>query len=67
MSDERPEGQLFLLGRIDGKLDAILLRQEDHEGRIRTVEKRQWTFAGAVALVSYAISNPSLFISFLPR
>jgi hypothetical protein len=38
-----------LLARIETKLDMALARSEDHEGRIRKLEKAVWLAAGFAA------------------
>jgi hypothetical protein len=38
-----------LLARIETKLDMALARSDDHEGRIRKLEKAVWLAAGFAA------------------
>lgn len=46
-----------LLGSIEAKVDILLLNSAAHEKRLSSVEHRQWTVAGAVA-VFVAIAAP---------
>jgi hypothetical protein len=46
------------LVRIEVKLDAVIKRGDDHETRIRSVEKRSWWTAGAAGLL--AVFAPQL-------
>jgi hypothetical protein len=39
------------LERIETKLDALIDVKKDHETRIRSVERKQWTFAGVASVV----------------
>jgi len=43
------------LGRIEGKLDAVLNSQEDHAKRLTAVERWSNQIAGALALVTVTI------------
>lgn len=40
------------LGNIDAKIDCLLEGKDDHEGRIRTLERSRWTAAGALAVLT---------------
>lgn len=40
------------LVRIETKLDAHLKTAEDHETRLRSVERKQWGIAGLIAFAS---------------
>jgi len=42
------------LGRIEAKLDTVLLRGDDHEARLRRVELRSAWAAGAAAVLGAA-------------
>lgn len=45
------------LARIETKLDAALKTKDDHETRLRSVERKQWLYAGGVAAVSAYLSR----------
>ncbi len=42
----------ILVARIETKLDLALARTDDHEGRLRQLERRVWQAAGASAAVA---------------
>ena len=44
------------LARIETKLDAILLRDDDHELRLRALEQWKWRFTGIATGVSCVVS-----------
>lgn len=48
------------LARIELKLDAALARGEDHEARLRGIEKKQWYHTGGVAVVAFALTKLGL-------
>ena len=50
MEDEH----LILLGRIDGKLDLLIEKQDKNDKRLTAVEKKIWYGQGALALASLA-------------
>lgn len=41
------------LGRIEGKIDALVAQKTDHETRIRSLEKRSWLIAGGAAVIAF--------------
>lgn len=49
--------QLLLtsIARLETKMDAILLRGEDHETRLRLLEQRIWQFVGASVLMTFVL------------
>ena len=52
--------------RMDGKLDVLLARGEDHEKRLRSVESEKWLHRGGLAVVSllaYKMGWPTWFHS----
>lgn len=48
------------LGRIEGKLDAVVKQGDDHHARLGTLEKRFWTGVGAM-FISIAAYVKTLF------
>jgi hypothetical protein len=42
------------VARLEVKLDAALAARDDHETRIRRVERRVWSFAGVSSVLSAA-------------
>ena len=48
------------LGRIEGKLDAVVKQGDDHNARLGTLEKRFWTGVGAM-FISIAAYVKTLF------
>ncbi|QWY81843.1 membrane protein [Microbacterium phage Honk] len=50
------------LTRVEVKLDAVLTRGDDHETRIRSLERKVWLAAGAAAVMGGVVGNvaPSL-------
>jgi hypothetical protein len=49
-----PEDLLVRLARIETKLDAALSRADDHEGRIRSLERARWPLPSLAVVVSVA-------------
>lgn len=45
------------LTRVEVKLDAALTRGDDHEGRIRGLERKVYIFAGAATILGGALGN----------
>jgi hypothetical protein len=46
-----PDTTEVILARIETKLDRMLDDVHDHEGRIRSLERAKWAFAGVAAFV----------------
>lgn len=55
MANEAPLSVDTQLAVINIKLDTLLTQRDDHELRIRNLEKFAWKQAGAVGLVSSAV------------
>jgi hypothetical protein len=53
MNDEAVEVRL---ARIEVKLDTFLSRVMDHEGRLRTLEKKIWGATGLSSVVAAALT-----------
>ena len=66
MSADEPQTDREWLMRIDGKIDNLLICQEDHEKRIRTVEDKQNQWIGKETVVpviaSVAVSLVSVYV-----
>lgn len=45
------------LTRIEVKLDAAISRADDHENRLRRLERTVWAVAGAAAIAGGAVSG----------
>lgn len=45
-----------LLIRVDENVKALLKRGDDHEGRLRVVERRQWEIGGAATVISVLVA-----------
>ena len=45
------------LTRVEVKLDAALTRGDDHEGRIRALERKVWVAAGFAAAAGGLLGN----------
>lgn len=52
MSDDHGER----LVRIETKLDIALKTHEDHEDRLRSIERKVWSVSGAMGLASFALT-----------
>ncbi len=46
----------IMLARIDENVKSLVASKDDHEGRIRSVEKKQWALSGIGAAVATVIS-----------
>jgi hypothetical protein len=57
MSSDEPQTDREWLMRIDGKVDKLLICQEDHETRIREVEGRQLRWLGRDGAIVAGISG----------
>ncbi len=44
------------LARIDDNVALLVASKDDHEGRLRSVEKKQWALSGVGAAVAAIIS-----------
>ena len=68
MSADEPQTDREWLMRIDGKIDNLLICQEDHEKRIRNLQDTQMKWFGRdgaiVAGISTAISIIGIAIAF---
>jgi hypothetical protein len=42
----------ILLARLETKLDLVLARSDDHESRIRILERKVWQAAGVATVLS---------------
>lgn len=58
-----------ILARLEGKIDGIglqLVNQAvqvaDHEARLRAIEKKMWSWAGAIGLLSTVSASSALYI-----
>lgn len=47
MTDEEVK---LLLTRIDERTEALVKRKDDHEDRVRLLEKQVWWFSGAATI-----------------
>lgn len=47
-----PGAVAVLLARLETKLDIALARGEDHESRIRLLERKVWQAAGVATVIS---------------
>jgi len=63
----------LLLGRMDGKLDAVVKQQaaadenfRKHNDRLQELEKSKWTFLGASSAVSFIVSTAVALIAVWP-
>ncbi|GEB46951.1 hypothetical protein MTE01_28960 [Microbacterium testaceum] len=45
------------LTRVEVKLDTVLTRGDDHETRIRSLERKVWTAAGAAAVAGAGLGQ----------
>ncbi|AWY04859.1 hypothetical protein PBI_FLOOF_22 [Microbacterium phage Floof] len=45
------------LTRVEVKLDAVLTRGDDHEARIRALERKVWLVAGAATVAGGLLGN----------
>lgn len=45
-----------MLGKMDGKLDALLESKSDHEARLRSLEKLRWLLHGMWVVLSAGIA-----------
>lgn len=57
MPDEPSDSLAIALARVEVKLDAALAKTDDHEHRLRAIERRLWTAAGATSVVAIAGSQ----------
>ena len=55
--DHPPEPVAIILARMEVKLDHSLTRGDDHETRIRLLEKKVWVASGIAAAVSGLASS----------
>ncbi len=46
-----------VLTRMETKLDAVLGGHDDHEGRIRSLERKLWLASGAAAVAGGFLGN----------
>ena len=54
-----------LLGRIDAKVDILLVRSEKQDRRLNIVEKRQYVSAGVIsACVALVLPHIKAFLGF---
>lgn len=68
MSDTNSNNELILLiGRLDGKMDTVLLQQSSQEQRIRELEKGRWFNLGASGAVGGIVSTIIALAGVLPR
>ncbi|WDS51658.1 membrane protein [Microbacterium phage Barnstormer] len=51
------------LTRVEVKLDTVLSGHNDHETRIRALERKVWLVAGAAAVLGGVLGNIAPFIS----
>ena len=58
-----PDTVEVLLARIDTKLDVVIARAEDHETRLRQVERRLFALPGLAALLATASLVVAIFHS----
>lgn len=49
------------LGRIETHAEGAVLRLDDHETRVRTLEKKQYWLAGAAAVLYPILQHTGLF------
>lgn len=52
------------LTRIETKLDLVVehltKKDDDHEKRLRTIEKRQWAWGGGIGVISFVAAKVGL-------
>ncbi|WP_067201137.1 hypothetical protein [Microbacterium sp. XT11] len=51
------------LTRVEVKLDNALTRGDDHEGRIRALERKVWLVSGAAAVLGGVLGNVAPLIA----
>lgn len=51
------ESVAVILARVEVKLDHALIRGEDHESRLRNLEKKVWVASGIAALLAGFVVN----------
>lgn len=56
-SDGTDSTLAIALARVEVKLDAALAKTDDHEHRLRAVERRLWAAAGAASAAAIAGSQ----------
>lgn len=52
---ERPD--IELLTRIDTNVAALLAAKNDHEKRLRAVERKQWLHTGGLTLAGFVLAK----------
>lgn len=65
--NESPNDLVLLLGRLDGKMDALLLQQNNHDQRIRELEKGRWFNLGVAGTVGGLVSAGIALMGALPK
>lgn len=58
---------ILLIGRLDGKMDTLLMQQNNHDDRLRELEKGRWFNLGVAAAVSGIVSTLIALMGVLPR
>lgn len=66
MSDGN-DNMILLLGRLDGKMDTLLLQQTNHDQRIRELEKGRWFNLGVSGTIGGLVSAAIALMGALPK
>jgi hypothetical protein len=53
------------LARIEEHVTSVKVRADDHEGRIRSMEKRQWLLVGVAAAIAPLLSKLNIHLPIL--
>ena len=60
MSDQLALSDRDLLVRIDTRMDIVVRRVDDHELRLRLLEKFGWTLVGTSVAISFLLSTAAI-------